>query len=199
MKHSSKSRRRRDAKPNSLSAQAQRESRTSAFSKVRNVLVGVDFSDFSLQALHYAVGLATELGASLTVLHVVPADYGLLNIGKEASRDLDEALQSQAAANLQRLAAKEIGDARSVELEVRLGRPAEEIIAGAAESKCDLIVLSTHGYSGLDHILIGSVAERVVRLAPCPVLVVRGRNPPSEQREIQPVVLRLGHKTKRGK
>jgi nucleotide-binding universal stress UspA family protein len=56
-----------------------------------------------------------------------------------------------------------------VDLEVRLGRPAEEIVAAATESKCDLIVLSTRGDTGLDRYLIGSVADRVARLAPCPV------------------------------
>jgi nucleotide-binding universal stress UspA family protein len=189
----SKSPKRRDVKSGSLADQAEPGSDAPGFLKVRSILVGVDFSDFSLRALRYAVGLTAELNASLTV---VPADYGLLNIGKEASRDLDEALQSQAAESLRRLAETEIGRAASANLEVRIGRPAEEIVAAALESKCDLIVLSTHGYSGIDHILIGSVAERVTRLAPCPILIVRGRTPPARQKQVRSIVLRFEHKTK---
>jgi len=193
----SKSPRRRDAKSKSVSAQAGSASPASGFSKLRKVLVGVDFSEFSLRALRYAMGLAVELGAALTVLHVVPADYGLLCIGKEASRDLEKALQSQAADNLRRLAKDEIGLRLPVDLEVRVGQPAEEIVAAAAESKCDLIVLSTHGYSGLDHILIGSVAERVARLASCPVLIVRGRRLSPERKKVRTPVLRFKSTTKR--
>jgi nucleotide-binding universal stress UspA family protein len=191
-----KSARHRDAKSRRPSGKA--VARSPGSSRVRSVLVGVDFSAFSLRALRYAAGLAADLGASLTVLHVVPADYGLLGIGKEASRDLDRALQSQAVDGLRRLAENEIDRTISADLEVRVGRPAEEIVAAAAELGCDLIVLSTHGYSGLDQILIGSVAERVARLASCPVLIVRGRSPSPGRTEVQSAVLRFKTGAKRG-
>jgi nucleotide-binding universal stress UspA family protein len=77
---------------------------------------------------------------------------------------------------------------------VRIGRPAEEIVAAANESKSDLIVLSTRGLTGLDRFLIGSVAERVARLAPCPVyLMPPGKESPSPK-QTRPAVLRLKQK-----
>ena len=137
-----------------------------SFPTIRRVLVPVDFSDSSLSALRYAAGLAMKFHASLTVLHVVPADYGWLGIGQEESREYDEILQSQAADRLRALTESHIPQSASANLEVRLGRPAEEIVAAAAESKSDLILLSTHGHTGLDRYLVGSVADRVARPVP---------------------------------
>jgi nucleotide-binding universal stress UspA family protein len=140
------------------------------------LLVPVDFSDSSVRALHHAVDLATESHGSLIILHVVPADYGWLAIGREESRDLDKALQRQAVDRLRALANAHVRQNVPVDLEVRLGRPAEEIVAAANESKCHAIVMSTRGLTGLDRHLIGSVADRVARLAPCPVVLVRPGN-----------------------
>ena len=134
--------------------------------KARRLLVPVDFSDSSLRALRYAVGLAAESGGSLRIVHVVPADYGLLGIGREEFRDLDKSLQRQAANRLRTLADAHVRQNVPADLEVRLGRPAEEIVAAASESKSDLIVLSTHGLTGLDRYLMGSVADRVARPVP---------------------------------
>jgi nucleotide-binding universal stress UspA family protein len=165
---------------------------------IRRVLVPVDFSDSSLRALRYAVGLAMKFHASLTVVHVVPADYGLLGIGQEASREYDETLQSQAGDQLRALAKTHIPQRVAADLEVRLGRPAEEIVAAAAESKADLILLSTHGHTGLDLYLIGSVADRVARLAPCPVFLMRPGKPSPSPKRLRPPVLRFKHKAKTG-
>lgn len=160
----------------------------------RRFLVPVDFSDSSLRALHYAVGLAEESGGSLTIIHVVAADYGWLDIGREQYRDLDKSLQKQAAAELRALAEANVPRNVPADLEVRIGRPAEEIVAAASESKSDLIVLSTRGLTGLDRYLIGSVAERVARLAPCPVYLMRpGKESPS-RKQARPAVLHLKHK-----
>jgi nucleotide-binding universal stress UspA family protein len=163
----------------------------------RRLLVPVDFSDSSLRALRYAIGLAAESGGSLTIVHVVPADYGWLGIGQEEFRDLDKALQHQAAGRLRALADTNVPRNLPADLEVRVGRPAEEIVAAASEAKSDLIVLSTHGLTGLDRYLIGSVADRVARLAPCPVFLMRaGKEPPSRE-QVRPAVLRFRHKSKR--
>lgn len=163
----------------------------------RRLLVPVDFSDSSLRALRYAVGLAAESGGSLTIVHVVPADYGWLGIGKEEFRDLDKSLQHQAADHLRALADANVPGNMSADLEVRLGRPAEEIVAAATESKSDLIVLSTHGLTGLDRYLIGSVADRVARLAPCPVFLMRAGKEPPSRKQMRPTVLRFRHKSER--
>lgn len=163
---------------------------------LQRVLVPVDFSDSSLSALRYAVALAMKFNATLTVLHVVPADYGWLGIGQEVSREYDETLQAQAAGRLRALAESHIPQTASVNLEVRLGRPAEEIAAAAAESKSDLILLSTHGHTGLDLYLIGSVADRVARLAPCPVFLMRSGKPSPSPKRVDPPVLRFKHKSR---
>jgi nucleotide-binding universal stress UspA family protein len=160
----------------------------------RRFLVPVDFSDSSLRALRYAVNLVAESGGLLTIVHVVPADYGWLGIGKEEFRDLDKSLQHQAAERLRAFAGANVPRHLSANLEVRLGRPAEEIVAAANESKSDLIVLSTHGLTGLDRYLIGSVADRVARLAPCPVFLMRAGKEPSRPKQVRLPVLRLKHR-----
>jgi nucleotide-binding universal stress UspA family protein len=163
----------------------------------RRLLVPVDFSDSSLRALRYAVGLAAESGGSLTIVHVVPADYGWLGIGQEEFRDLDKSLQRQASDRLRALADANVPRNMSADLEVRLGRPAEEIVAAASEAKSDLIILSTHGLTGLDRYLIGSVADRVARFSPCPVFLMRAGKEPPSRKQVRPAVLRFRHKSKR--
>lgn len=167
---------------------------TGGKSAARRLLVPVDFSDSSLRALRYAAGLAAEAGGSLTIVHVVAADYGWLGIGKEEFRDLDKSLQHQAADRLRALADANVPRNMSADLEVRLGQPAEEIVAAATELKSDLIVLSTRGLTGLDRYLIGSVAERVARLAPCPVYLMRPGKELTIRKQVRPAVLRLKHK-----
>ena len=162
--------------------------------RIQHVLVGVDFSPGSTTLIRQAVSLAKQLKAALTILHVVPADYGMFDIGKEASRNFDKVRQSQATAQLRHLAQQEIPKTVQAELQIRLGRPAEEIIA-AAETGTDLIIVATHGNTGLDHILVGSVAERVVRLARCPVLVARIA-PAATPPKARPDILRFQHRTK---
>jgi nucleotide-binding universal stress UspA family protein len=137
----------------------------------RRLLVPVDFSEASLSALDHAACLAAEWSASLTIVHVVARDDGWLEIGREEFRDLDKSLQKQAAHELRAIATN-LPHRIKPDLEVRIGRPAEEIVAAADQGKSDLIVLSTHGRSGLDRYLMGSVAERVARLAPCPVYLM---------------------------
>jgi nucleotide-binding universal stress UspA family protein len=165
--------------------------------KPQRLLVPVDFSDSSARALRHAVKLAAESGGSLTIVHVVPSDYGWLGIGRDESCNLDRSLQRQAAERLRAFADEHIGDNVAADLEVRMGQPAKEIVAAARESKCDSIVLSTRGLTGLDRYLIGSVADRVARLAPCPVILIRpGRRSPAHK-QVRPAVLRLKHKAQR--
>jgi nucleotide-binding universal stress UspA family protein len=148
--------------------------------KAKRLLVPVDFSDPSFLALRHAIDLAEDFGgATLTILYVVPADSGWLNIGREEFQDLDRSLQKQAGDELRALARTHVPPTVHANLEVRIGRPAEEIAAAATEAKSDVIVLSTHGRTGLDRYLIGSVAERVMRLSPCPVFLI----PASQKRQ----------------
>jgi nucleotide-binding universal stress UspA family protein len=165
--------------------------------KPRRILVPVDFSDSSARALRHAAKRVVESGGSLIIVHVVPADYGWLGIGRDESRDVDRSLQRQAADRLRAFADENVGDKVAADLEIRIGQPAEEIISAARDSKCDSIVLSTRGLTGLDRYLIGSVADRVARLAPCPVVLVRpGKRSPG-RKQIGTGVLRFKHQSKR--
>jgi nucleotide-binding universal stress UspA family protein len=161
----------------------------------RRILVPVDFSDSSARALRHATKQAAESGSSLIIVHVVPADYGWSGIGRDESRELDRSLQRQAGDRLRAFADENIGDVPA-DLEIRIGQPAEEIVAAARDSKCDSIVLSTRGLTGLDRFLIGSVAHRVAQLAPCPVVLVRPGKRSRERKQKPPAVLRLKHEGK---
>ena len=164
--------------------------------KPERILVPVDFSDSSARALQHAAERAAESSGSLVIVHVVPADYGWLEIGREESRDLDRSLQRQAADRLRVFADEHVGHKVAADLEVRIGRSAEEIVAAARESKCDSIVLSTRGLSGLDRYLIGSVADQVARLAPCPVVLMPAGKRSPAAKESTSFVLRLKHEAK---
>ena len=132
----------------------------------------------------------------MIIVHVVPADYGWMGIGRDESRNLDRSLQRQAADRLRAFADENVDANLAAELEVRVGQPAEEIIAAARDSKCDSIVLSTRGLTGLDRYFIGSVAHRVAQLAPCPVVLMRpGKRAPSREQK-PPTVLRFKRPTK---
>jgi len=162
----------------------------------QRILVPVDFSNSSARALRHAAKRAAESGGSVIVVHVVPADYGWLGIGRDELRDLDRSLQRQASDRLRAFADENVGDNVAADLEVRVGQPAEQIIAAARDSKCDSIMLSTRGLTGLDRYLIGSVAHRVAQFAPCPVVLLRpGKRAPGREQE-PPGVLRLKHKSR---
>src|SRR6516225_868024 len=163
----------------------------------RRILVPVDFSNSSAQALRHAAKRAAESRGSLIVVHVVPADYGWLGIGRDESRDLDRSLQRRAADRLRAFADEHVGHHVAADLEVRIGHPAQQIATTASESRCNLIVMATHGLTGLDRYLIGSVADRVARLAPCPVFLIPPARPPIARALTSPAVLRFKHKSKR--
>jgi universal stress protein A len=144
--------------------------------RFERVLVPVDFSDTSRKALEAALPFARQFGASLTLLHVIepvvyPVDYLVVPPEME---DATIALGREAK---NRLAAMKVdaSQANGVEIDsiTRTGRPYQEIIEAAKSLRADLIVIGTHGYTGLKKIYLGSTAERVMRHAPCPVLVVR--------------------------
>ena len=141
--------------------------------RLKTIVVPIDFSPPSKNALRYAVRLAEQFGSVLRLVHVVePAPFlgDLSDVGLIRS---DGEIARVAKVQLQALAQDEIEELVPVYPEVRIGKPYNEIVAAAKVSSADLIVIATHGYTGLKHVLLGSTAERVVRHAPCPVLVVR--------------------------
>jgi universal stress protein A len=144
--------------------------------QLKNILVPTDFSDFSQRALEYAVPLAKKFGAKITLFHAVePAYYPGNEVMPIELEEMTESMTSEGKRMLEQIREEDIpSDIDSKEL-VTLGRAYNEIILAASSEHADIIVIATHGYTGLKHILMGSTAERVVRHATCPVLVVRER------------------------
>ena len=140
----------------------------------QHFLVPLDFSDYSTQAMDYAIELAHTLQARLTLLHVVQSlamSGGDLGVPLPYSylQELDAELTRRLEAHLERVTAAGInGDMVLVQ-----GSPYQEIVETAKARQVDLIIMGTHGRTGLRHMLLGSVAEKVVQLASCPVLVTR--------------------------
>jgi universal stress protein A len=158
-----------------MKTQALLEPASSGLINLTRILVPVDFSPLSKKALHYATRMACEFGAAVNILHVVepevpPAFDGFMiappAISSGASSNCTGQLKG--LVNLVRKAGVE-----QVNSTVRTGLAAFEIVEAAKDLDVDLIVIATHGYTGWKHFTIGSTAERVVRAAPCPVLVVR--------------------------
>ncbi len=142
--------------------------------RLKNILVPIDFSPPSKNAFKYAVRFAEEFGAELTLLYVLEPQSLTGSMAIPETSAFVEADIVAAGKNLRSL----IASVRNRKIErphwkVRAGLPSHEIVEAAKEMDVDLIVMATHGYTGWKHFCIGSTAERVVRAAPCPVLVVR--------------------------
>jgi nucleotide-binding universal stress UspA family protein len=149
---------------------------------LKKVLVATDFGPASDSALRYAQALAHGFGAELHVLHVVENlltraidGYGYAAISPEVQLDVERAGRTQTEALL---SDEDRGELRAKTSTVTSNSPATEIIDYARKNGIDLIVMGTHGRGAIAHLFMGSVAERVVRMAPCPVLTVR--NPEHE-------------------
>ena len=138
----------------------------------RNILVPTDFSETSEHAFTYATGLAQSFKAKLHVLHVLPDPHSQpwsIETPGVATTGLIQTWENDAK---KRLASLVLGDIDR-ELLTQVGHPFVRIVRYAREHKIDLIVMGTHGRGPIGHMLLGSVAEKVVRKAPCPVLTVR--------------------------
>lgn len=143
---------------------------------IRRILVPTDFSDCATKAVRYAVELADKFGAELILLHVVPDTVLALPdavMPTPAPAQELQALQEAGKAGLANLVASLKLEGRNVRTESRIGSPEQEITAAATDLGADLICVSTHGRDGLSRVFLGSVAEQLVRHAPCPVLTVR--------------------------
>jgi universal stress protein A len=143
--------------------------------RIQKILLPTDFSSYSSAAVRYACELADKYGAELHLLHTLeihPASVPDFGMGLALPRYVSE---SRAAAEngLAELIDPQWSKSRTVVRVVREGSPVSEIVRYAREHEIDLIVMSTHGRTGLVHALMGSVAENVVRTAPCPVLTIR--------------------------
>jgi universal stress protein A len=144
--------------------------------KLQRILLPTDFSEYSAAARMYACAFAQQFGAELHVLHVIQDLAPLVpEPGAALAPPIDylRELELNANAMLERVIDANWAVGKSIVKVVRQGPPFLEIVRYAQEANIDLIVLGTHGRGGLAHMLLGSVAEKVVRKAPCPVLTVR--------------------------
>jgi len=140
----------------------------------RKILVPVDFSTHSARALQTALELAKAFGAKLHLLHCYQINVGAISpyglvIPESFDRDIREAATKQLAQWREKVTAQKI----EVESEVSPLFPSEAIASTAERIGADLIVMGTRGLSGIKHVMLGSVAERTVRIAPCPVLTLK--------------------------
>ena len=136
------------------------------------VLCGTDFSEASYRAADYGLRFAKNALGTLILTHVVHVPAGDLLAEKAYTLNFQEA-EARVMGFLQELQAGRLGGYPKCELRVEVGDPAEQLLKIARERKVDLVITSTHGRSGLAHLVMGSVAEKIIRHAPCPVLVVR--------------------------
>jgi universal stress protein A len=141
---------------------------------IREILVPTDFSECARKALQYAIPLAKQHHANITLLHVTaPVPYpGGEYVGPDYMT-VETELRASSEKKLKQLAAAEVPHEITARCIAESGSAANAIVENATKIPADLIVISTHGHSGLKHVFLGSVAEHVVRRAPCPVLVVR--------------------------
>jgi universal stress protein A len=135
--------------------------------KLKRILVPVDFSSCSKKALEYAIPFAEQFCAELTLLHVLQSYTPMLEIAIVHLETVEDA--NQELEKLRQIIPETVRSNSAL----RRGEPHQEIVGVAKELDIDLIILSTHGRSGLTQLVIGGTAERVVRHAGCPVLVVR--------------------------
>ena len=148
----------------------------------QHILVPIDFSDYADQALDYAIVLGKALQAHLTVLHVIHlTPWAVGDMGTSFSGTLLEQVETEAQQLMQASLGRVHDASPQGETVVVHGVPFQVIIDTAKDKNVDLIVMGTHGRTGLPHTLMGSVAEKVVRLSPCPVLVTRGKMATSEE------------------
>lgn len=142
---------------------------------ISKILVPIDFSDYSKKALNYAIDFAKIFNAKLYLIYVVepiiyPADFSM---GQIVFPETGEDIMNRSKTGLQDLAKSIIPKDIDYEIILKNGKPFIEIIETASEKDIDLIIIATHGHTGVEHLLFGSTAAKVIRKAPCPVLTLR--------------------------
>ena len=140
---------------------------------IKNILCPVDHSDCSKEALKYAVSFAIKDNSKLYLLHVIDIRTFDESINAMTPQIPDDKTLAQLKTKLLDCIPEEMRDDMDVEALVVQGIPFVEIISTAKKNDVDMIVLGSHGRTGITHMMMGSVSEKVVRKAPCPVLTVR--------------------------
>jgi nucleotide-binding universal stress UspA family protein len=146
------------------------------------ILIPLDGSELSEEALEAALPLAKAFGSELMFLGVLDLTAGMYDVYSEAFNpvDLRAQLEKFLESALDRAKTRAENAGLRARRFLRVGVPHEEVAALSGEERVDLIVMTTHGRKGLSHLLLGSVTEKVIRTAPCPVLVIRPAEPPGD-------------------
>jgi len=148
---------------------------------LKKILAPVDFSQHSMEAMRGAMELAKDTGAEIHLVHVIAPHHSFIPLplatNAEQSRELarEAAMLEQAEQELARIKKDEFGDSKNVSTFAVVGHPVEKLIDYAKEQAIDLIMVATHGRSSTEHLLLGGTTEKIVRNAPCSVLVFRQR------------------------
>ena len=143
--------------------------------KFSTILFANDFSEGSDNAFDYAISLANEYAGKLVLIHVInePVDLRGFYVPHISFENLEKEIAEGAQKMMDSFCDKHLKGFENFEQSVISGVPADEIVKKAGECGADLIIMGTHGRKGMDHLLFGSTAERVVRYASCPVMTVR--------------------------
>lgn len=141
----------------------------------KRILVPIDFSEYSKNALQFSIHFARQFRAELVLIYVVesiiyPADF---SFGQVGFPNVEDELRRKGEDEIEKLIKKEIKKSVKARRIIRTGKPFVEITKAANDEKVDLIIIASHGHTGVEHMLFGSTAEKVIRKAPCPVLVLR--------------------------
>jgi nucleotide-binding universal stress UspA family protein len=141
---------------------------------IKNILVPIDFSENSPKILRSAISLAKKCDAALTVVFVVQSieDYSGFFVPHMPITQFEEEMVGGANKKMESFIEDNMDPSVSYSSKVLIGDVAEEILKLAEDEKSDMIVMGTHGYKGLEKVLFGSIAEKVVKRSPCPVLTV---------------------------
>jgi len=141
----------------------------------QKILVAIDFSENSDYAFNYALELAKQFNGELTVMHVInePVDLRGFYVPHISFEQLEKEIEEGANKMMEQFCSSQMEGFTNYKTAIVSGIPYEEIIRKSEEIGTSLIVMGTHGRTGLDHLIFGSTAERVVRSASCPVLTIR--------------------------
>jgi nucleotide-binding universal stress UspA family protein len=140
---------------------------------IQGVMVPVDFSKESILAAKFGASLAEEYKTKLYVLHVMEPVHPSLRGYIVDFEQFQQRMIAQAKEDLENVIPKAVKDRIPTEFILEIGHPSYLIVEKAKELGVDVVVIATHGRTGLSHVLLGSVAEKVIRHAPCPVFVIR--------------------------
>ncbi len=146
--------------------------------KFKRILFPTDFSEGTEEVLSYALMMAEKFDCGIDILHVVHEMIDMTGFYvPHISYDvMEKEMEVAAKDNMEKFCAEHLKGKVDYAVHTRKGTPFVEIIQAAREFGCDLIVIGTHGRTGLDHVLFGSTAEKVVRKSPVPVMTVRGKD-----------------------